>query len=263
MSFKACHLTKLTNSILGVNMISMLKTVIDSFVNIVYPTICVSCKNPNYLQENEGHLCNWCYAKIQRHIPPLCFKCGRGLKNAQSIHQGICVGCLNKQYSFHRAYSVCVYDGIIKDLIHRFKYNQKLQYKIVFENLFKEFLENFNILREIDLIIPVPLHPVKLREREYNQSQILAVAVSQILNKPVACDILLRSRNTKSQIDLNEEKRIKNITGCFSIKNGGRLESKSLLLIDDVLTTGITLSEAAGALREYGPREISVLTLAS
>ncbi len=155
---------KLTKSLVGVNMVNMLKTIIESFIDIVYPPICVTCKKPNYLKENQGYICHECYSKIKRHIPPFCLKCGRGLRNMESISSGICAGCINKQYYFHKAYSICVYDTNIKELIHRFKYNQKLQYKTVFENLFREFLQNFNILRGIDLIIPIPLHPVRLRE---------------------------------------------------------------------------------------------------
>jgi ComF family protein len=129
--------------------------------------------------------------------------------------------------------------------------------------LFKEFLQNFNALRNIDLIIPIPLHPARLREREYNQSQILAAMVSGLLQKPLICDTLLRIRNTKPQVELNEKIRVKNIQGCFSIKNGERLKAKSVLIIDDVFTTGATLSEAARVIKEYGPLKIFALTLAS
>jgi len=247
----------------GVNMVSMLKAILDSFVNIVYPALCVKCRKPIYAEENQGYICHECYYSIQRHTPPFCLKCGRGLKDVEGISGGTCRSCANKQYQFYKAYSVCAYDGIIKELIHKFKYNQKLQYKTVFESLFREFLESFNILREVDLIIPIPLHPARLREREYNQSQVMAACVSKIIEKPLMCDILLRIRHTKFQTDLNEEKRIKNITGCFMVKNGDMLKSKNVLLLDDVLTTGITLSEAARTLKEYNPQKVYALTLAS
>jgi len=91
----------------------------------------------------------------------------------------------------------------------------------------------------------------------------MAASVSKIIEKPAMCDILLRIRHTKFQTDLNEEKRIKNITGCFAVKNGDCLKYKNVLLIDDVLTTCITLSEAARALEKYHPERIYALTLAS
>lgn len=240
-----------------------LKMILESFINIVYPPICVTCNKPNNLKGNRGLICHECYYKIKRHIPPFCIKCGRGLDSLEGISNGICRGCAKKHYYFDRSYSVCAYNEPLKELIHRFKYNYKLQYKTVFESLLKEFLESFNALRDIDMIIPIPLHPVKLREREYNQSYILAVIVSQILQKPVVSDILFRIRNTKPQIDLKEEARINNVIGCFTVKNGGKLQSKRILLIDDVLTTGMTLSEAARALKQHEPDKVCVLTLAS
>jgi len=254
---------KLTKLGLNVNMVSMPKAILESIVSLVYPSICVVCKRSNYNKENEGCICNECYLSIKRHTPPFCLKCGRGLTENKSIQNGICPTCSNRQYYFQRAWSVCSYEGIIKELIHRFKYNQKTQYEIVFKNLFKEFLDVFNILRDIDLIIPIPLHPTRLREREYNQSQIIASIVGEIIQKPVVLDILVRLRNTKSQIDLDEKTRIKNIGGCFAVKNSAQLESKSVLLIDDVLTTGTTLSEAARVIKEFNPRRICALTLAS
>jgi ComF family protein len=119
------------------------------------------------------------------------------------------------------------------------------------------------VLRDIDLIIPIPLHPARLREREYNQSQILAAIVSELLQKPLGLDILFRIRNTKPQVKLDERARVKNIGGCFSVKNSQHIKSKSILLIDDVFTTGITLSEATRVIKECRPIKISVLTLAS
>jgi ComF family protein len=241
----------------------MLKPLIESVVNIIYPPICAACNNPNYGDGNGGHICSECYFDIKRHVPPFCLRCGRGLREIKSIQNGVCPACLNRHYDFQEAWSLCSYEGITKELIHRFKYNQKIQYKTIFENLFREFFATFQILRDIDFIVAIPLHATRLREREYNQSEILAQIVSEIIQKPVVSDILVRLRNTKSQIDLDEKNRVKNIKGCFGIKNTARLNSKSVLLIDDVLTTGVTLSEAAKTIEESNPSKISVLTLAS
>jgi len=214
-------------------------------------------------KKDNCYICDRCYLGIERQTPPFCQKCGRGLAQLKSIQKGICATCSNRQYYFQRALSVARYEGVIKNLIHKFKYNHKLQYTAIFRVLFKEFLDAFKVLDDIDLIIPIPLHPTRLREREYNQAQVLASLVSEIINKPVESNILIRLRNTKPQIDLDEKTRIKNISGCFAIKHSGCIRSKSLLLIDDVFTTGTTLSEAAKAITEFKPNNISVLTLAS
>jgi ComF family protein len=237
--------------------------IIESIINIIYPPVCVGCNKPNHNSESNIYICNDCYWGIKRHVPPFCLKCGRGLSQIENIQSGICSTCLNRQYYFDEGWSICSYEGTIKELIHRFKYSQKVQYKTIFKELLVEFFKAFNILRDVDLIIPIPLHPARLREREYNQSQILASIVSEIINKPVCCDILIRRKNTKPQIDLNEKKRVKNISGCFAVKNPDRVLSKSILFIDDVFTTGITLSEAAKTIKEFRPKKICVLTLAS
>ncbi|MFC1709218.1 double zinc ribbon domain-containing protein [Candidatus Omnitrophota bacterium] len=237
--------------------------IIESIINILYPQVCVGCNRSNQINKINNYICNECYYDIKKHIPPFCSKCGRGLQEIKSIRRGECAKCSNRQYYFQQAWSVCSYEGLIKDLIHRFKYKQKVQYKTIFRNLFHEFFENFDILKDVDFIIPIPLHSVRLREREYNQSQILATMVSEITQKPVNSDILSRRKNTKSQIDLDEKKRIKNISGCFAINNPTRIKSKSILLMDDVLTTGTTLSEAAKAINQFDPGKVYVLTLAS
>lgn len=241
----------------------MPKGVIESVVNIIYPLICLGCKRPNYNKENNIYLCNHCYLGIKRHNPPFCLKCGRALSGIETIPGGVCYSCINRQYYFNQAWSVCSYEGLIKELIHNFKYNQKIQYKVIFEKLFDEFLKTFKVLETIDLIIPIPLHPVRLREREYNQSQILASIIGKIIQKPTISEILERIRNTKPQIHLDEQTRIKNMQGCFRVKNATPLKSNHILLIDDVLTTGATLSEAAKVIKEFAPYKISVLTLAS
>ena len=237
--------------------------IMESIISIIYPPVCAGCNKPNHSNEKNIYICNECYYNIKRHVPPFCQKCGRGLMQTKDIYSGACSICQNRQYYFNQAWSICSYEGIIKELIHKFKYNQKVQYKAIFEDLFNEFIETFNVLSEIDLIIPIPLHPARLREREYNQSQVLASIVSKIINKPSDCKILFRRKNTKSQINLNEEKRFKNIADCFAIKNSKEILNKSILLIDDVFTTGITLSEAAKVISKGHPKKISILTLAS
>ncbi|MFH1621523.1 MAG: ComF family protein [Candidatus Omnitrophota bacterium] len=241
----------------------MSTAIINSIINIIYPPVCAGCNKPNYNNIINNYICNECFYGIKRHIPPFCLKCGRSLSQIKSINKGACAACAERQYYFDEAWSVCKYEGTIKDLIHKFKYSQKIQYKEIFQNLFEEFLGAFNILKDIDFIIPIPLHPTRLREREYNQSQILSSLISGIIHKPVVSDILARRRNTKSQIELDEKTRIRNIADCFAIKKSHWLKSKSVLLVDDVLTTGITLSEAAKTIKALNPYKISILTLAS
>lgn len=253
----------LTKLMVNGSIFSVLKTITESIINIIYPPICVGCNKPMHHTKNNIFLCSQCYYNIKRHTPPFCQKCGRGLIEAENIIKGICPTCIDRRYHFQRAYSICSYEGTIKELIHKFKYSQKLHYKIIFEKLCSEFIDAFKILSDIDIIIPIPLHSARLREREYNQSQILSSILSNIINKPVVSNLLMRVRNTKPQVALDEKSRIENICGCFSVKNNQMLKSRNILLVDDVLTTGITLSEAAKSIKEFKPNNIFAFAMAS
>ncbi len=115
----------------------------------------------------------------------------------------------------------------------------------------------------VDLIVPIPLHETKLREREFNQAQILGGHIAKEFNKIVSDDILIRNRYTNSQTGLEFEKRLSNIKGSFSISGKNSVKGKNILLLDDVLTTGATSSEAAYILKNSGANIVFVLTLAN
>ncbi len=109
----------------------------------------------------------------------------------------------------------------------------------------------------------MPLHSTRLREREYNQAEILSTNIAREFNKVVACDVLIRNRNTKTQTELEPEQRLHNVRGSFFVKKAEKINKKNLLLVDDVLTTGATSSEAAGTLKAAGANIVFVLTLAN
>ena len=251
---------KLTKKLLNVMILSMLKTLTKPILNIIYPLKCVHC-NALTLKDDK-HLCDECFYSLARQTPPFCLKCGRSINQEKDIKEGICLNCKTKNFHFDKAWSICSYEGLIRDLIHNFKYRQKLQYQYIFKSLINEFLETYKILNDIDIIIPIPLHATRLREREYNQSQILANIVSETINKPILSDTLIRIKNTKPQIELSDKQRIQNISGCFAIRNQHAINSGNILLIDDVFTTGATISEAARIIKEYNPGKIFALTLA-
>ena len=111
-------------------------------------------------------------------------------------------------------------------------------------------------------IIPVPLHPSRLREREFNQSAILALVIGERLGIPVLTNILLRERHTMPQVELDMKERKKNVAGAFTVQNGEMVIDKDIILVDDVYTTGSTVNECAKALKENGAGMVSVVTIA-
>jgi len=148
-------------------------------------------------------------------------------------------------------------------LIHDFKYRQKRHIRTIFRELIENFCCNYHPWKTIDAIVPIPLYPTKLREREYNQSEIIAHIIATIIQRPLITTALQRIRNTKPQVTLNPLERHNNITGCFRTNTDAQIKEKNILLVDDVLTTGSTACEAARVLNTCNPKSISVFTLAS
>lgn len=175
----------------------------------------------------------------------------------------MCVKCIKHPLDFDRAFSPCSYEGVIRELIHMFKYNGKDYLGPLLSGLMNDFIKEYNVpIRIVDAIIPVPLHKTRLREREFNQSFILSQHLSREFNIPVMDNLLLRHRNTKTQTELKDTDRFQNIRESFSVRKNVPLTGKNFLLVDDVLTTGATCSEAARTLKQAGANIVYCMTLA-
>jgi competence protein ComFC len=235
---------------------------LKSLQNIIYPKICLVCKH-KLAPKTQNLVCVECWGKIRKNLPPFCHRCGRQLK-APFIAKNICVSCLKKDLHFDRAFSPCIYEGSLKELIHDFKYKNKQYLGATLSRLMIDFINEYHVPMDvIDLIVPVPLHKTKLREREFNQAQVLSAHIAEAFNKDVLTDTLLRHRHTRAQAELVADERSINVKDSFSIKEKDPLKDKHILLVDDVLTTGSTASEAAMTLKDAGARIVFVLTLAN
>lgn len=243
---------------------NVLRRFINALVDIVYPATCIVCKNSLKRKPSiEKFLCVECWTKIKRNLPPFCYCCGRHLE-FNNFTKNICVSCIKKQLHFDRAFSPCVYEGVIKELIHEFKYKSKDYLGLVLSRLMVEFIREYNLPMEvIDFIIPVPLHKTRLREREFNQAQVLSNYIAREFNKMVLNDNLRRFRHTKTQTELEDTERLLNVKGSFALAKKEDIKGKNILLVDDVLTTGATASEAAYVLKNAGANIVFVLTLAN
>lgn len=159
-------------------------------------------------------------------------------------------------------HSVSVYDGALKEAIHRFKFNGRKRLAEPLGMLMVHYLSSAPTLNleEIDLIVPVPLHRKRLRERGFNQAEMLANVISRYHGKPVQ-NVLERHKNTHAQFDLDREERFTNIIDAFRVKNGEKMLNKRTLLLDDIYTTGATIAECARTLKQAGAKRVEVLTL--
>lgn len=225
----------------------------DTIWEKVFPTprICPFCrKKQEYL-----NICQNCMEKIKA-LPNelgICQRCGTFGKSQQS-----CTNCSDWPQYFIKNIAVAPYVGVYKDILWKYKFhNQRWLAPVLANIMFQKLREEKNIY---DYIIPVPLHKKKKRQRGFNQAEILARKMTVFLGLNYSHNLLLRIKDTPRQTNLNRAKRQRNMQDAFCIKNASNLKGKKILLVDDVLTTGITLRECAKVLYKQGAKEISGIT---
>ncbi len=227
-----------------------------NFINIIYPLHCEYCKARLDPMDTLG-VCPSCISKITKNPAPHCGSCGRPIKDAPAI----CPECRVNRFYFTRAYSACLHEGIMKELIHAFKYRSRISLGGILSRFMIDFIKNDpRALEGIDAVTFVPIQARRLRERDFNQSRVLASKLSKALEMPLI-DALKKVRSTRPQNELSRDERLRNLDGAFAARTGHRLEGLRLLLIDDVMATGTTLNEASKALLGHGAKEIICLTL--
>ncbi|MDD4953948.1 MAG: ComF family protein [Candidatus Omnitrophica bacterium] len=241
----------------------MFRRLVNGLMDIIYPRRCLACKNKIAFGAIDNLVCDPCWAKVEKNTPPFCHGCGRRL-DKKSIRKNICPSCQKSWPSFDRAFSPCVYTGVVKELIHEFKYRGKDHLGLPLSRLMIDFIREYNLpMQYIDLVVPVPLHAAKLRQREFNQAEVLALHIAREFKKEPMIDLLRRTRHTRTQTELEPRERILNVKNSFSVEKKSAVKGANILLIDDVLTTGATSSEASGVLKKEGANIVFVLTLAN
>lgn len=230
-----------------------------SALNFVYPPLCVGCRA---LVGEPGSLCATCWQGVEFLDGPACECCGLPFELDPGPGTR-CAACLAEPPVFDRARAVMRYDEASKGPILALKHADRLD----LIPGFARWLDRAGraMLDEIDVIVPVPLHPLRLWARRYNQSAEMARALGRMTAKAVAPLALVRVRATPSQGEMPSAKaRRRNMRGAFRVPSGRRaaIEGKSVLLIDDVLTTGATVEACARALKRAGAAKVHVLALA-
>lgn len=241
-----------------INFYSHLK---EELLTLIYPKICFGC-DKSLPPKHEGYLCPDCLDKINKPQPPFCISCGKSIDPAPG-RCGIdrCPECAGYSYNFTRGYTASIYDGLIKDCLHNFKYNAHTYLANTLAGVMIDFALKHIDIGKIDAITSVPLHWKRLRDRGFNQASVLASILSKKVNKPFVKNSIYRTKVIKPQVELPRQDRIKNVQGVFRIKNPKNFLDKHILLIDDVFTTGATLNECSKVLLEAGAREVWVFTL--
>lgn len=232
----------------------------DAALNWVYPPVCQICREER-ATAGEGYVGARCRGQVRFVTAPYCERCGLPF-DGEISHPFQCANCAEVNLYFRSARSAVVADGLMLDVIHRYKYNRALWFEPFLAGLLISKAAPALAAEGWDFLVPVPLYPVKKREREFNQAERLAARLGRAANIPVNKGLLRRVKPTVTQTRLTRAERAENVQGAFAFCGGEKLQGEKIVLLDDVLTTGATTNACAKALRKSGAGEICVWTAA-
>ena len=238
-----------------------LRNLAETALTFIYPDVCQVC-NQARATAPEGYVCSECWRQVRFIVPPMCDRCGLPFEGEIS-DRFECANCRELDLAFSTARSAVAAKGMVLDVIHRWKYSGALWFEPFLAGLLIREAES--ALRDSgwDFIVPVPLHPVKHAEREFNQAEHLARHLGRAAQIPVQLNFLRRINPTLTQTRLTRAERTKNMTGAFAPgRDEANIRGKRLVVVDDVLTTGATTSACASVLRTCGAAEVCVWTVA-
>lgn len=241
----------------------MITKIITFVINTILPPKCEKCQ---IIVKNNGSLCEKCWLKVVFIDEPMCEKCGYPFQFSISKNNTLCGKCLdeNNKYHFDFARSVCKYDGFIKDIIIKMKYNDSTRVSLFIANAIYNKFSRL-ISQNETIIIPVPMDKKSLRIRTYNQTALIAKRIAKKCNITYNPFIMQKTKYTGKQVFLDREKREKNLKNAFKIdkKQIQNLTGiKRIVIIDDVFTTGATLNEIAKMLKKHTNAEIIAISFA-
>jgi len=234
-------------------------------IELVYPPRCPICRSFLAQDTYDGlpasNVCLSCLAEFAALTPPFCTICSRPFDSG-SGQCHICEACLRKQPFFDSIGAPYIYDGSLKTAIHLFKYEGRIDLAGFLGPLLSSFARDWRPDENDSIVMPVPLHPRRLRERGFNQSKILAGYVASELDTKLDFLSLRRIKYTMPQTGLGKAERRKNVRGAFALKVPERVSGRTVILVDDVATTGNTLNECAKILLKAEAKQVLCLVLA-
>lgn len=225
-----------------------LKQLLPEFSHLFFPDSCVVCGEK--LLPSEDGACLKCLYKLPRT---------HNFKQPDNPAEVLMAG----RFPFERIASFCAYSkqGAIASLIHQLKYNQRKEIGVLLGKMYGKDLIGSEFIDNISLIIPVPLHPKKQKQRGYNQAEMIAKGLSEVLGIPVSTGNLVRAVYNPTQTKRTKTQRWENVKDIFDVLHPEALKNKHVLLVDDVITTGSTIEACGIALQKCNTIKISVVTL--
>ena len=233
---------------------------LGALLDILFPPLCHLCKE--FIPDAGAlHLCAGCRNSLRPVPSPQCTICGIPFATEGGIDHP-CGPCSTETRHFVSARAAAIHDGSVRELIHRFKYNGNVRLVRPLAQIAAQALTPFVDQTRPNLLIPVPLHRKRLRERGFNQAVLLGARLAKSWKLPISNRNLQRIRWTEPQISLSGDLRRKNVRGAFAVTDRTEIEGKRILLLDDVYTTGSTVLECARTLTAAGAHSVHVITVA-
>ena len=231
---------------------------LGAIASLLYPPVCAICRADVPAGE---HLCDQCETKVVRIAPPFCQKCSEPFQGAIT-GEFTCANCTHRTIHFDAAVAAYRSRGVVRQIIHDFKYARQIHLRLLVTRWLRAALDDARLAGcRFDLIIPVPLHPARQRERGFNQASVLAELLRAEVSIPSKL-VLERIRYTTTQTALDRAERMENLHNAFRLRKNADVRGLHVLLIDDVLTTGSTLSECARILKRAGAISVHAATAA-
>lgn len=237
------------NDILGDTVLPQLAKLKGTALDFFFPLYCVGCGKEGAL------ICLSCRRSLPQITPPICPRCGRPQSSGT-----LCPDCVGWQAALDGIRSPFRFEGVMREAIHKLKYQNLRALSVPLAVMLQEYLIASPM--DIDVLVPVPLHRKRLRERGYNQAELLAHELGKLINIPVIDDVLVRQRHTPPQARTTTvEERKLNIADSFACRDNS-LRDRQVLLLDDVATSGATLDACAAVLKANGAASVWGLVMA-
>lgn len=236
-----------------------MKGMLTALSDLVFPPLCPGCGVP--ARQGEQGFCPSCLSSIKAVTTPQCLCCGIPFASSAGGDH-LCADCIASRPPFSRARAIGRFEATLLDAIHRFKYGHHMITGETLGRMMAEYRYPGLSPEQYEIVIPVPLHIQRLRERGFNQSLVLARNLADRHSLQLDFTALKRHVRTAAQVELGRKEREKNVRGAFAVRYPERVAGKRVLLVDDVYTTGSTLRECARMLIGAGAEDVAAVTLA-